>query len=371
MFDDIPGQERAKRYFAASLAKGAAHAYLLAGDEGLGKKAFALELAAALVSACGGCGACDDCARARRGAHPDLAVIEREGEFIRKEQMARVIADLSLKPFAAGRRVWVIVEPEKFKIEAANSFLKSLEEPPAHAHFILVSGAVGRVLPTIVSRCQVVEFRPVADKVLAAHLTSQEGLQPADAEVIARLARGSVGRAHRLIADDRGPQRRQRYLKLAAAVVFHDRDAERSFVEEVATAEEAAAAEVAVDAARRRDDLERAVADKAERAWRLKVLEARAKRETLRVSRLACLDALDHLGSWLRDVWVVGLGGDTAVCNRDYHEQLQHGSVARPELYARLLDVVGATRKDVFYNVDRALALRAMFARFQEVWEGA
>lgn len=370
MFDDIPGQERAKRYFAASLAKGAAHAYLLTGDEGLGKKALALELGAALVNACGGCGACDDCVRARRGVHPDLVVIEREGEFIRKEQMERVIADLSLKPFVAGRRVWVIVEPERLNIYAANSFLKSLEEPPTHAHFILVSDAVGRVLPTIVSRCQVVEFRPAADEVLAAHLASHQGLQPAQAEVIARLAQGSLERAQRLIADDQGAQRRQRYLKLAAAVVFHDRDAERSFVEEVVSAEEAAAAEVVTDVARRRDELERAVADKAERAWRFKVLEARTKRETLRVSRLACLDALDHLSSWLRDVWVVGLGGDAAVCNRDHREQLQHGSVARPELYARLLDVVGATRKDIHYNVDRALALSAMFARFQEVWEG-
>ena len=371
MFDDIPGQERAKRYFAASLAKGPAHAYLLTGDEGLDKKTFALELAVALVCACGGCGACDECGRARRGAHPDLAVVEREGDVIRKEQMDSVIADLSLKPFSAARRVWVIPEADKFNSEAANTFLKSLEEPPAHVHFVLVTSALDRMRSTVVSRCQVIDFRPVPDEVLADFLEHRRGLDHDEAVVTARLARGSIGRAERLVADASGAQRRERYLKLAAAVVFHDRDAERSFVDEVAAAEEAAVGEVAADAARRRGELERAVADKAEFAWRFKALEKQEKRERLRVSRLACLDALDHLSSWLRDVWVVGLGGEAAVCNRDRREQLQHGSVARPELYARLLDVVGATRKDIHYNVDRALALRAMFARFQEVWEGA
>ena len=123
MFAEIPGQERAKAYVAEVLARGPGHAYLLAGPEGLGKREFAMEFAAALVTPCGGCGECADCERARRGAHPDLTVIEREGEFIRIDQVASLIADLSLKPFSAERRVWVIVEPERMNGNSDSSML--------------------------------------------------------------------------------------------------------------------------------------------------------------------------------------------------------------------------------------------------------
>ena len=95
------------------------------------------------------------------------------------------------------------------------------------------------------------------------------------------------------------------------------------------------------------------------------------RREQARVSRLAALDALDHLSSFVRDVWAVGLGAAGAVSNRDRLAELQHAAVARPDLYARLLVVVGHTRKDLSLNIDRRLALQAMFARFQEVWESA
>ena len=371
MFTDIPGQDRAKAYFAGALSSGPGHAYLLAGPEGLGKRRFALELGAALVAACGGCGHCAECERLARGVDPDLAVVEREGEFIRIEQIAALIADLSLKPFSATRRVWVLIEPERLNVEAANTFLKSLEEPPSHVHFILVSDELERVLPTIVSRCQVVEFQPVGDDELIAHLVAHESLDAERAAVVARLSHGSVERAVRLADDDRGPQRRQRYLHLAAGIVLHDRDAERAFVDEVGNAEGAAAGDVETDIARRRDELERAVADERERVWHARRLDALQRREQARVSRLAALDALDHLSSFIRDVWAIGLGAAGAVSNRDRLAELEHAAVARPDLYARLLVVVGRTRKDLSLNIDRRLALQAMFARFQEVWESA
>ena len=371
MFADIPGQARAKAYMTGALARGAGHAYLLAGPEGLGKRRFALELGAHLGAACGGCGGCDECDRLARGVHPDLTVIEREGEFIRIEQIAELIADLSLKPFSATHRVWIVIAPERLNIEAANTFLKSLEEPPADVHFILVSDAPERVLATIVSRCQTVEFQPVADDDLAAFLVTREGLDGQRAALLSRLAQGSLERALRLAGDDRGAQHRQRYLRLSAGIVLHDRDAERSFVDEVGNAEAAAAGEVESDIARRRAELERIVPDDRERVFHARRLEALQRREQARVSRLAALDALDHLSSFLRDVWAVGLGAPGAVSNRDRLAELEHAAVARPDIYARLLDCVGRTRKDLSLNVDRRLALQAMFARFQEVWERA
>jgi DNA polymerase III delta prime subunit len=382
MFESVPGQERPKRYFAEVLEQGPGHAYLLVGDEGLGKRAFACELARALAPAFRGCGACASCEELGRDAVADPNVLRREGESIRVEQIKALIADLGLRSFDGSRRVWLVPEAEAFNVQAANTFLKSLEEPPADVVFILVSSRLDRMLPTIVSRCQVVEFRPGADGVLAAYLEQRCGLGHDEAVVYARLARGSIDRALRLIDDrtagaaaedgaDARESLRDRYLRLAASVVFHDRDAERRFVDEVAGAEAAAAARVEQQFEGRAGRLRESASDDRDQAWRLKALEGQARRETQRAPPPACLDALDHLASWLHDVWAVGLGGEDVVWNRDHVADLRHGSVARPDLYARLLDVVGETRKDVYLNVDRGLALRAMFARFEEVWEGA
>lgn len=375
MFDSIPGQRRPKAFFEAALRRGLSHSYLLAGPEGVGMREFALDLGRALVTACGGCGHCDECARVERGVHPDLTVIEREGEFIRIDQIAELIADLSLRPFSSTRRVWIIMQPERLNVEAANTFLKSLEEPPEHVHFILVSDAPDAVLETIVSRCQTVDFGPVADDELAAHLVAHPiGDVPLDAEraaVIARLARGSLERARRLVDDEAGPHLRQRYLGFAARLAQHEREAEREFVEAVANAETATATRIEKDYAKRRRELERSVPDERERAWYARRLDAQLKRQQAREARLAALDALDHLTGWLRDVWAAGLGAGDAVWNRDRRDDLAAAGVARPELYARLIEVVDRTRKDLSLNVDRGLALQAMFARFQEVWHSA
>ena len=217
MFDAVPGQEKVKEMFARALRESTlSHAYLLSGPEGLAKTAFARELAVALVSPCGGCGACPECARARRGIHPDLHVVEREGDLIRVEQVEPVIADLSLKPFAAGRRVWVIPEVEYLHPAAANKLLKSIEEPPDYVYFLLVTDRLERVLPTIVSRCQLVEFRPLSDADVAAYLRASHGLEGVAAQALARLSTGSVERAARLADDARGADRRAEYLRHAA-----------------------------------------------------------------------------------------------------------------------------------------------------------
>jgi hypothetical protein len=139
----------------------------------------------------------------------------------------------------------------------------------------------------------------------------------------------------------------------------------------VATDEKAAVDAVAGGLAARKDELERTVADPQERAWHVKRAEERAKRDKARLTRLAALDAVDHLVSWLRDLLVLGAGGEGAVWNRDRLDELERGRVAAPEVYARMLEIVGATRKDLLLNVDRKLALQAMFARFEEVWESA
>jgi len=381
VFEAVAGQGRVKRVLERALREDRlSHAYLFAGQEGLGKLDFARELGVALVTGCAGCGACDECARARRGLHPDLSVIEAEGDQIRLDQVEPLIADLALRPFTATRRVWVIPECERLKDEAANKLLKSLEEPPAHVHFLLVTDRLERVKPTIVSRCQVIEFAPLSDAEVAAHLARVHGVGPDDAATLARLARGSVDRAARLAADARGPRRREQYLLQAARLVggaaagsggrADDARTRRPGSAFIALLEAETAAlgdEVASRAAAEAAELEQALSDRRERERRVKAVEARARREAARLRRLAALDALDLLASWLRDLLALSCGAPATILNVDRRESLEESALAAPEVYRRLLGIVAATRGDLYLNIDQKLALQAMVVRFEEV----
>ena len=377
MFDDVPGQEKVKEMFARALRERTlSHAYLLSGSEGLAKTAFARELAVALVSACGGCGICPECDRARRGIHPDLHVVEREGDLIRVEQIGPVIADLSLKPFAAGRRVWVIPEVEYLHPAAANKLLKSIEEPPASVFFLLVTDRLERVLPTIVSRCQMVEFRPLSDADVAAYLRESHGLDGVAAEALARLAPGSVERAARLAGDARGAGRRAEYLRHAARAAGLARggsegDPPAAFIGVLERQQAEIAKLLEADLDEQLAVLAQQFQDKRDLTWQQDRAAARAKREEARLRRIAAQDAVDLLGAWVRDLWVVACGASDVLWNCDRADELAGAAVATPEYYARLMAVVARTRKDLYLNIDQKLALQALFARFEEVAESA
>jgi len=379
VFEGVAGQARVKRVLERALREGRlSHAYLFAGPEGLGKLDLARELAVALVTGCAGCGACDECERARRGLHPDLAVIEAEGDQIRIEQIDALVADLALRPFAGARRVWVIPECERLNDAAANKLLKSLEEPPAHVHFLLVSDRVERVKPTIVSRCQVIDLAPVSEAEVAEHLARVHGVPGDEAATLARLARGSVDRAARLAADARGPRRREQYLVQAARLVGgaaggpaggdgQTRRPGPAFIALLEAETAAVGEEVAARVATEIAATEQAFSDKRERERRVKAVEARAKREQSRRRRLAALDALDLLASWLRDLLALSCGAPATILNVDRRASLEESALAAPEVYRRLLGIIAATRGDLYLNIDQKLALQAMMVRFEEV----
>ena len=377
MFDDIPGQEKVKEMFARALRERTlSHAYLLSGPEGLAKTAFARELGVALVSACGGCGACAECARARRGLHPDLHVVEREGDLIRIEQVKPVIADLGLKPFSGSRRVWIIPEVEYLNAEAANKLLKSIEEPPDYVYFLLVTDRLERVLPTIVSRCQLVEFRPLSDAVVAAYLRESRGLDGVAAEALARLSGGAVERADRLADDARDGKRRADYLRYVPAAAGLARggaesDPRSAFIGVLERHHEHIKADVKEQLKVRVSELERQFQDPRDLKWYVKQAEERARREEARLRRVAAQDAVDLLGAWVRDLWVVACGASDVLWNYDRADELAGAAVATPEYYARLMAAVARTRKDLYLNIDQKLALQALFARFEEVAESA
>ena len=228
------------------------------------------------------------------------------------------------------------------------------------------------MLPTIVSRCQVVEFRPLSDTEVADYLKDRHHLDAAAAEALARLSLGSVERAARLAEDAAGPRRREEFLRHAAALAAGSRPSDgpepgAAFIGVLERQQAEIAGVLEQDLARRLAELERQFQDKKDLKWYADRAESRTKREEARRRRLAAQDALDILVSWVRDLWVVASGASDVLWNSDHRDALVEAVVATPEHYARLLGVAAKTRKDLYLNIDQKLALQAMFARFEEV----
>ena len=149
-FAALPEQPEAKRLLAAALREGPAHAYLLHGPAGTGKRAAALAFAGEVLG---------DARRVEEGTHPDLYVLEALGEMIRIDAVRELRRDLHMRPFEADRRVYLILSAHLLNEDAADALLKDLEEPPPYAVILLVANELGPLPPTIRSRCQLVPFR--------------------------------------------------------------------------------------------------------------------------------------------------------------------------------------------------------------------
>lgn len=180
------------------------HAVLLAGPKGIGKALVAHTLAAAILcqaAAAKPCGICVACRRLTAGAHPDLHCFAGNGDSLKIEQMRDLQSTVALSPVMGERRVVIIEDAERLTLPAANSLLKILEEPGPGLLFILTAGSVHSLLNTIVSRCRIFRFAPVAADVLTTKLVA-DGWPAAAAAVAARLSGGRLGRAKLLLGPE-------------------------------------------------------------------------------------------------------------------------------------------------------------------------
>jgi DNA polymerase-3 subunit delta' len=216
-FSQIMGQERAVRFLKQVIAREKMpHAYLFVGIPGVGKTTTALALAQAIN--CRNpvqgepCGRCPCCRQVESGNFPDLELIEPEGQNIKIEQIRQLDRTFGFKPLSGRYRVSVIRQAETMTLEAANAFLKTLEEPPPGNMLILNVTEPLNLLPTIVSRCQKVAFRPLPASLITAWLMNHRGLEQAKAGVLAKLCGGSLGKALDMLDKD-FLQKRMDYLE--------------------------------------------------------------------------------------------------------------------------------------------------------------
>jgi DNA polymerase-3 subunit delta' len=211
----VVGHEWAVELLERSLANGrVAHAYLLLGLPQIGKTTLALNFAQALH--CLGedkpCGRCRSCLKIAHGNHPDVRVIEAVNGTIKIDQIRSMQREVTLSPHEGRWKVYVIRQMERATTEAANCLLKTLEEPPAQVILMLTASDIDQLLPTIISRCQVLNLRPPSVLLVQKVLEVRWGVDPERAKLLARLSGGRLGWAVRASEDEAILRKREKRL---------------------------------------------------------------------------------------------------------------------------------------------------------------
>lgn len=235
----IVGQSRAVSLLQRSLEQGAiSHAYLLVGPPHVGKMTLALDLAR-VVNCRGGeppCGSCDACQKITSGNHADVQVIglnsvgnsnDKPRTEIGIDQIREIQHSSNLPPFEGRYKVFIIDGAELMSTEAANSLLKTLEEPPAGVIFILLTANESVLPATVVSRCQRLELRPLATSQVGVALGERWNVEPQKAELLARLSHGCLGWA--ILAAEDNSLLEQRSQKLDKLLDITNADSEERF----------------------------------------------------------------------------------------------------------------------------------------------
>ena len=167
-----------------------AHAYLFEGDKGTGKHELSLWLAKRLfctdVQEEAPCGKCSNCVRIAQGEHPDVIQIEPDGQMIKVDQIRQLQEEFSKSGFESRLKIFILSQADKMNNSAANSLLKFLEEPVGNFLAILETESLGRILPTIQSRCQIIHFSPLSKEKLQEKL-QEEGLSKETSRLLSHL----------------------------------------------------------------------------------------------------------------------------------------------------------------------------------------
>lgn len=220
LFKDIVGQGHLiKMLTNAIISDRVAHAYLFYGPSGTGKETVALAFAQALIcpnnNEGSACGECISCKKVVGENHPDVHIIKPAGVSLKIEQVRALQKEVKLKPYEAKKKVFIINQAETLTGQAANSLLKTLEEPPGETVFILITVNPYSLLPTILSRCQQISFSKVSTDLVKGMLINKFQKKPEEATFLAVLADGIVGRAIQSVEQDNIMQQRDYAIQLA------------------------------------------------------------------------------------------------------------------------------------------------------------
>jgi len=338
MFDELTGNSRVKAVLKRMLvADRLPGAMLFTGEEGIGKKLFALEIARALNCRTPrdheACGVCSSCVRIRKlnyptrddadewtqiiwTDHPDVGLVVAPKRVLRVEQMRQIEKEANFRPFEGKARVFLIDEADKLNDASANALLKVLEEPPRTSYLILITARPAMLLPTILSRCQMIRFSPLAPAEIESHLVKND-IDKKTARVRARAAGGSMGRALSGDLVTFTSQRKAMLKVLNALVLSNDR------AQLLRSAEQ-------LNEAQYKDEFE---------------------------------ERLDVLETLIRDAWMLSLGVDTSrIVNEDLSAELKEiAQQINPGSAGDWILQIEDLREQLIVNVNKKVTTDSLF----------
>src|SRR5690554_4455181 len=326
-FIDIIGQEAAIQIIRDELLSGRLHhAYLFMGKEGMGKKTLALQFARALncrEEEADSCDSCLSCRKIMHFNHPDVRLIEiEEGYSIKIEQIRELQKDIVFKPYETERKLYIIDGADRMTDEAANSLLKTLEEPPKYAIIILLAEEGDKMLPTVISRCQQLSLAEIPVETLE-ELLLERGADRDTAALLARLAEGSPGYALRMLEEEEYLSLRRDLLDFLKYLPETDAPGIFEKSEEIA-----------------------------------RIMDEDADRTPFPV--------FDLLLNWYRDIILYNQGAQKQIINIDYMESIKAlNEIYRLEELIGIIEEINNTRNMVNSNVKKELALGVLFFKIR------
>ena len=210
-YSDIIGQQHIKEHFINAVKNNTvSHAYIINGEKSTGKSMLAETFAMSVM--CEGedekpCMKCNSCTKIANKCNPDFIKLirdtEKKADIIRIDEIrSQIIDSMYDRPYNGHHKVYIIEDADKMNVQAQNAILKTLEEPPKYAVLLLTTTNVERLLPTIISRCIILNMRPVKDNIIKQLLREKGGVSEDSIDIITAIAGGNVGRAKLLLDDD-------------------------------------------------------------------------------------------------------------------------------------------------------------------------
>ena len=369
IFDGIFGQPRVREFLRASIASGrVSHAYLFTGPAGSNKTAAAYAFAQAILCKDHGGRTCDDCRRIERRKHPDVHFYTPEGaQGYLIEQIREIVSGVSLAPIRAKGKVYILDRVDLLGVSAANAFLKTLEEPVEGVTFILLGRTREAVLPTIVSRCQVVPFRHIPAREAAGILSQKTGVTPEQARIAIEACNGSITRAMTFAKSAERAEFRARIMEVLSNLPLSD---ERDVLEYAAELIERAKAPL--DNVRTQQSEELAESADFLTKTALKQIELRHKRALSMATRESLNQTTSIIRSWLRDVLMIASGTPDLIVNIDQREVLQRvAQKVTPASIMSALREAYKTDETLSYNVSPETCLDVLLFSIREVLNGS
>lgn len=341
MFEDLIGNKQAKETLSRLIASGRIpNALLFSGVDGVGKKAFAMEIAKTFVCrgpgelpACGTCHSCsrvasftqptsdkkDDYKQVFFTEHPDVGFVLPFNKNILVDAIRELEREAYFRPFEAPARVFIIEDADKMNDAASNALLKTLEEPASTSYIFLISSRPDSMLQTIHSRCQVIRFACLEAREIEAYLVKTGKISPVDAGLISRLCSGSIGRA----------------LSMDVEKFYSRREAMMQVLQSLVT--------------------------KAGRSALLQTAESMNDPK----NKDAYEGALETLQSLIRDLWILRIGRDREeIVNFDLAPRLEKlAGLARTDQLAGWIGEIELLRESLAVNINKKIATSALFTQ--------